>query len=152
MKNLTNELKAKLLGVKSVEEVIGVLQADGQEISAEDAAHLWEELTRQKAQDGQELSLDELDSVSGGASMNWATDGCASTVEYGSWCDSNDNCIIWSVTYDFQPTGRKCPNCGMSMYLQNTAKIGGDNVEQYKCKVCGSIVSETTGSQGDHVR
>ena len=38
MLHLTNELKAKLLAAKSAEEVTELLKADGQEITAEDAA------------------------------------------------------------------------------------------------------------------
>ena len=117
---MTNELKSKLLAAQSAEEVAALVKADGQEITAEDAGHLWEEIKKCREQDGRQLSLDELESVSGGADRNWVTDGCAATMEYGSWCDSNDKCIVWDVTYEFQPTGHLCPNCGKNMYQQNT--------------------------------
>ena len=141
---MTNELKSKLLAAQSAEEVAALVKADGQEITAEDAGHLWEEIKKCREQDGRQLSLDELESVSGGADRNWVTDGCAATVEYGSWCDSNDKCIVWDVTYEFQPTGHLCPNCGKNMYQQNTIYLGGDEYEdQYRCKYCGCIKSET---------
>ena len=99
---------------------------------------------RPKRQTDKELSLDELEAVSGGADRNWVTDGCAATVEYGSWCDSNDKCIVWDVTYEFQPTGHLCPNCGKNMYQQNSISLGGGKYEdQYRCKYCGCITSET---------
>lgn len=141
---MTNELKSKLLAAQSAEEVAALVKADGQEITAEDAGHLWEEIKKCREQDGRQLSLDELESVSGGADRNWVTDGCAATVNYGSWCGSNDRCIVWDVTYDFQPTPTLCPNCGKNMYLQNTIHLKGLEYEdQYRCKFCGCVKSDT---------
>ena len=143
MLNITKELKAKLLAAKSEEKAAELLKADGQETPPEVAARLWEEIKKGKEQDGRELSLDELEAVSGGADRNWVTDGCAATVEYGSWCGSNDKCIYWDVTYDFQPTGHLCPNCGKNMYQQNTIYHGDNQYEdQYRCKYCGCIKSD----------
>ena len=139
---MTNELKSKLLAAQSAEEVAALVKADGQEITAEDAGHLWEEIKKCREQDGRQLSLDELESVSGGADRNWVTDGCAATVNYGSWCGSNDRCIVWDVTYDFEPTSTLCPNCGKNMYLQNTIKHSSTEYEeQYRCKFCGCITT-----------
>lgn len=141
MLNITDELKAKLLAAQSTGEVTELIKSAGQEITAEEAAVLFEKAQEQKK--NKELSVDELEAVSGGADRNWVTDGCAATVEYGSYCGSNDRCIIWDVTYDFQPTGYLCPNCGKNMYKQNTIYHGGDKYEdQYRCKFCGSIKSE----------
>ena len=138
MLNITNELKAKLLAAKSAEEVTELVKAAGQEITAEDAAHIWEEISRKREQDGKELSLDELEAVSGGADRNWATQGCAATVEYGSWCDSNDYCSIWDVTYDNPPLGSKCPNCGTSLYRSYEIDYPYMREVAYKrCKNCG---------------
>jgi len=115
---------------------------DGQTVTPEDIAHLWDEISSYRKV--KELSLDELEAVSGGADRNWVTEGCAATVEYGSWCDSNDRCIYWDVTYDFQPTPTLCPNCGKNMYLQNTIHLGGLEYEdQYRCKFCGCVKSDT---------
>ena len=143
MITITKDLKAKLLAAQSEEELAALVKADGQEITAEEAEKLWKEITGKRAQDGRELSLDELEAVSGGADRNWATEGCAGTVEYGSWCDSNDKCIVWDVTYDFQPTGHLCPNCGKNMYKQNTIYLRENKYEdQYRCKYCGCITRE----------
>ena len=119
-----------------------IVRAAGEEITAEEAAQLFEKAQAKKTD--KELSLDELEAVSGGADRNWVTDGCAATVEYGSWCDSNDRCFYWDVTYDFQPTSALCPNCGKNMYLQNSISLGGGKYEdQYRCKFCGCVKSDT---------
>ena len=136
------ELKKMTLAAASAEEVMEIVQAAGEEITAEEAAQLFEKAQAKKTD--KELSLDELEAVSGGADRNWVTDGCAATVEYGSWCDSNDRCIYWDVTYDFQPTSTLCPNCGKNMYLQNTIHLKGLEYEdQYRCKFCGCVESDT---------
>ena len=136
------ELKKKALEAASAEEIMEILKAAGEEITAEEAAQLFEKAQAKKTD--KELSLDELEAVSGGADRNWVTDGCAATVEYGSWCDSNDRCIYWDVTYDFQPTSTLCPNCGKNMYLQNTIHLSGLEYEnQYRCKFCGCVISDT---------
>ena len=71
MLNITNELKAKLLAAKSAEEVAELLKADGQEITPEDAAKLWEEIERTS----RELTKEHLSEVTGGAGMKGDKDG-----------------------------------------------------------------------------
>ena len=66
------------------------------------AGQIWNEISSHRKD--KELSLDELEAVSGGADRDWLTSGCAATVEPGSWCDSNDMCHVWDVTYDHIPT------------------------------------------------
>ena len=111
MLNITNELKGKLLAAKSAEEAAALLKAQGQEITAEDAAQLWQEITKRREQDSTELSPDEMEAVSGGADRDWETDGCAATVEPGSHCSSDDWCSIWDVTYSNMPfRTSKCCN------------------------------------------
>ena len=145
------ELKKKTLAAASAEEIMEILKAAGEEITAEEAAQLFEKVQAKKT--GKELSLDEMEAVSGGADRNWVTDGCAATVEYGSRCDSNDKCIYWDVTYDFQPTSTLCPNCGQNMYLQNTINHSSTEFEeQYRCKFCGCITSRTYGDNSSKAR
>ena len=141
MINISNELKAKLLAAKSVEEVTELVKADGQEITEEEAAHLWEEITRKRAQDGKELSLDELEAVSGGWDRDWAKDGCAATVEPGSVCWSDDACTFSDVIYGNAPLKFTCPQCGMWFYKVKLAD-GLYIVTQYRCKRCGYIKEE----------
>ena len=141
MENNREELKKKTLAAASAEEIMEIMKAAGEEITAEEAAQFFEKAQAKKTD--KELSLDELEAVSGGADRNWVTDGCAATVEYRSWCDSNDKCIVWDVTYEFQPTGHLCPNCGKNMYQQNTISLGDNQYEdQYRCKYCGCIKSD----------
>ena len=134
------ELKKKTLAAASAEEVMEIMKAAGKEITAEEAAQLFEKVQAQKMD--KELSLDELEAVSGGEDRNWVTEGCAATVEYGSHCGSDDRCIYWDVTYDFEPTSTLCPNCRKNMYLQNTIKHSSTEFEeQYRCKFCGCITT-----------
>ena len=145
------ELKKKTLAAASAEEIMEIMKAAGEEITAEAAAQLFEKAQAKKT--GKELSLDEMEAVSGGADRNWVTDGCAATVEYGSRCDSNDQCIYWDVTYDFQPTSTLCPNCGQNMYLQNTINHSSTKYEeQYRCKFCGCIISRTYADNSSKAR
>lgn len=74
-------------------------------------------------------------------------------MEYGSWCGSNDKCMVLDVTYDFQPTEHLCPNCGKNMYKQNTISLGKNKHEdQYRCKYCGCIISEIFYNKSAHAR
>ena len=82
---------------------------------------------------GQEISDEELDAVSGGAKRDWLTDGCAATVEPGSWCWSDDSCFVFDVTYIHDPM-EKCPKCHGMMYLY---KNEGEGFFLEKCQSCG---------------
>ena len=142
---MTNELKSKLLAAQSAEEVAALVKADGQEITAEEAEHIFKKAQEKKAD--KELSLDELDAVSGGEDRDWVLDGCAATVEYGSHCGSNDMCYKIDVTYDHEPTSYLCPNCGQHMYhheKEYTGNLGSGPIYKnwYRCKFCGCIQSE----------
>lgn len=90
----------------------------------------------------QALSLDELEAVSGGADRDWPKDGCAATVEYDSWCGSNDYCNRWDVTYRHAPTKLVCPLCGNSLYLEKTEHDSRDNdeINYYRCR-CGYLLT-----------
>ena len=144
MLNITNELKKKLSTAQSAEEAAELVKADGQEITAEEAGHLWEEITKRREQDGQELSLDELEAVSGGADRDWRKHGCAATVEPGSSCFSNDFCYLIDVTYSNPPTsklgggsGKKvgtCPKCGGYLCFDSWTADG--KTGKVYCRVC----------------
>jgi rubrerythrin len=144
--NITNELKTKLLAAGNAAEAAEIMKAQGQEITREEAELLFEEIGKYRVQDGMELDLDELEAVSGG-NRNWVTEGCAGTVEFGSHCRSNDNCWLFTVNYDYEPTDHICPNCEQHMYFQNKIKEGPVTEWQYRCKFCGCIVVE---QENDH--
>ena len=92
------ELKKKTLAAASAEEVMEIVRAAGEEITAEEAKQFFE--TLKKSQADQELSLDELEAVSGGQKWgngvwvrDYSTEGCAATVEPSSNCWGTDgNC------------------------------------------------------------
>ena len=144
MQNITDELKAKLLAAKSAEEAAELLKADGQELTAESAARLWEEITRKRAQEDAALSLDELEAVSGGA-RDWYIEGCAATVEDGSDCWGTDACESFYVTYERFDAAMKCPAYpGKHLYetLSREPFYGSDGTRYTKmirrCLRCGT--------------
>ena len=142
MLSITNELKAKLLAAKSAEEAAALVKADGQEITAEDAARLLEEIEKQHELEGRELSLDELGAVAGGAIRNrdYLKEGCAATVEPHSTCWGTDGgCLAINIDYTNWPCNTRCPKCGrythsVSSYLN---KDGLWTV--YACPECGEF-------------
>ena len=85
-----------------------------------------------KIQQAHQLSLDELEAVSGGSDRNWLTDGCSATVEIGSWCWSDDTCIRYDVTYDNLPS-HHCSKCG-GVVVRNLYGYGS---WKYDCIKCG---------------
>ena len=139
MLNITNELKAKLLAAQNAEEVAELVKADGREITAEDAAKLWNEITKCRDQEGKALSPNELEAVSGGVDRDWLTDGCAATVEPGSDCWGTDYCVWLPVTYEHKPVDSICPVCGTYLYLAevNYGRTFSGETYRYRCKTCG---------------
>ena len=119
------------------EEIAGLLKAQGEDEAY--AQRIWKKLQGQK---DQELSLDELEVVSGGADRNWLTDGCAATVEAGSWCGTNDSCVWAYVTYSHPPYKKPCPQCGGQMYHEKTVSENRNyNIHYYKCLRCAHVIS-----------
>jgi len=131
---LTNELKAKLLAVRSAGEAATLLKDAG--VDAPMAERLWTELKHKREANGKELSPEELEAISGGADRDWLTDGCAATVEPGSWCGSNDACWYWDVEYAHEPK-EICPKCGGYLYLEYRHTGLGSMMNHYKCNNCG---------------
>ena len=82
----------------------------------------------------QELSPDEMEAASGGEERDWLTDGCAATVEPGSWCGSNDKCHRWDVIYEHMPTSRSCRRCGLKKVI--IERETGSKIT-YLCQNCG---------------
>ena len=122
------ELKKKAMKAASAEEVMEIVRAAGEEITAEEAKKFFE--TLKKSQADQELSLDELEAVSGGA-RNAATEGCAATVEAGRSCFFTDFCAIAFTMYDVYPVSGTCSQCG-------GAPVYYDDVNGYfVCSRCG---------------
>ena len=113
MAELSVEIIAKLKKANSIEEVTELLKADGQDEN--EAQKIWKELENLRAEEGKELSLDELESVAGGLKhRDWLEDGCAATVEPGSDCWHTDGgCSLVNIKYSNKPSPlAKCPVCG----------------------------------------
>ena len=101
---ITKELKEKLLKANSEEEVKALL---GDQATEEDAAFVWEKLQAKKAEGAlSEVDDDELEAVSGGRSRDLLTEGCAASVERGSFCLLNDSCVFVEVRYKHE--GEAC--------------------------------------------
>ncbi len=135
---LSKELIEKLSKAQSQDEVNELLKAAGCE--EEDAAQIWEELSRKREAGESVLSLEELDAVSGGVDRDWLTEKCAATVEPGSHCWSNDRCYLDEVIYTNPPTSIPCSICGTHLYYVYTDfdSNPSDDVNHYKCPNCGN--------------
>ena len=123
---MEKEIKAKLANAKSLEEAKEILNGHADI----DPERVWEEIERHRSNWNEKLDLDELDAVAGGA-RDYAKEGCAATVEVGSWCWSNDHCMHWDVTYvnlwsvcpDLKPhefVNGKCRRCGITEETANS--------------------------------
>ena len=129
MLNISNELKTKLIEAKSAEEVAEVLQAAGQVATAEEAAHLWEIIKRDRELSSKELSPDELAAFSAGEDRDWLRDGCAATVEGGSDCWGTDGgCLACNIDYSNWPCDLQCPNCGRYVHKVKDIYSYGNSV------------------------
>ena len=135
MTTISKDLEEKIKTAHNVEEAAALLRPSG--VDATLAAKIWNELSAHR--DDKQLSLNELEAISGGANRDWVKDGCAATVEPGSHCGSNDWCWKWDVTYDHNPTSVVCPMCGSYLYVEwtNFATNPNDDVTHYRCKNCG---------------
>ena len=134
MENRNEELRTKVMKAQSADEVADLLREAGTDEAL--AEQIWNEMSSHK--ENEELSLDELNAVSGGADRDWIKDGCAASVEPNSWCKSNDGCWYWDVTYSHEPANVKCPNCGINLYVAKVryATNPSDDETCYKCKNC----------------
>lgn len=139
MSNYSDELVVKLKKAKSLEEVIELLKADGQDIA--EAEKLWGEIKVSIEQDRKELSLDELDAVAGG--RDWLVDGCNATVEPGSNCWGNDGgCTLFHTQYQHMPDKKqRCIYCGAYVcYLGEVMETGSWIIyDKYACRKCGTF-------------
>ena len=132
------ELEKKAIEAASAEEVMEIVRAAGEEITAEEAASFFKAVQERKAD--KELSLDELEAVSGGEVFSfinfgvtfrdYAEEGCAATVEPGSHCWGTDGgCTAVDRYYSHEPIRVKCPDCGVYLY---------ESGDRYgTCIVCG---------------
>ncbi len=134
MTRIPDELKEKIMNAQSAEEVAALLKPSGVDEAL--ATQIWSEISTHR--DDKELSPDELDAIAGGADRDWLTDGCAATVEPGSWCGSNDACHKWDVVYDHKPSKNTCPVCRINLYLDHEEHSSEITI-YYRCIKCGYV-------------
>ena len=144
MGKISGELRAKLMKAQSAEEAAELMK----ELPEADPERVWEEIARHREDAGAELSLEELDAVSGGADRDFMTDGCAATVEAESDCWGTDMCCLFPVTYDHEPSEHKCPRCGGTLCYWDTIWRGISNKARYRCNACHGLFThdEWTGT------
>ena len=126
---VTEEMRALLANTQSAEQVAEVFASAGKKINQKDAKRLSQEIQHHITD--QELSLAELEAVSGGSERNYLEDGCAATVEPGSYCWGTDMCDWVNCTYDNWPASY-CKKCGAVVI--NKGADGG--YWHYECTRC----------------
>ena len=144
---ISKEMKEKLLKAGGEDEVSALL---GEATTEDQAARMWREIQAQR-QTMEEVDDGELEAVSGGniftrpfdpPDRDYEKDGCAASVEYGSWCGSNDACTIYDVTY-----ANKENACLIGVKGHDWGEPWQEMVDRgiyrtsKKCKRCGKVVN-----------
>lgn len=116
------EAEEKVLAAQSAQEVAEIMAAAGHEVSAEEAAKLFEVVEADRAEN--RLDMRELEAVAGGTRgengaepygpwggrINWNLHGCAATVEPDSNCWGTDGgCAHINIEYYNFDYSKKCP-------------------------------------------
>ena len=126
------ELKKQVMNAASAEEIMEFVKAAGEEITAEEAAQLFEKVQARKTE--RELSLDELEAVSGGADRDWLTEGCANLTTTSYCWTGLDYCDLWDVTYTHEPFAYPCRYCGRDNAMYQASDTG--YTDGLSCKFC----------------
>lgn len=131
------EIEKQLLQTKSVDEAKTLLAENGISLSDKEADEMYKKIEEQAPDFSKEVSLDELDAVSGGwfGFRNYKEKGCAATVELGSSCWGTDgDCAFVNVSYTHGPE-KRCDKCGGTMI--NDRDMTGISGYILKCQKCG---------------
>lgn len=125
------------MNAENSEEVQQILKQNGYEVSSE-RSRIILEIAKEHAE-SEQLSMDELSAVSGGAeTRDYATQGCAATVENGSRCWGTDGgCWSANIDYDHEPMTRACPRCGAHTFYMAKQDYYSDLRSMYGCRNCG---------------
>lgn len=137
-----DDLIQQLMNAETAEEIQQILIQNGYEISDERSEFIKEVV--KASSEYKSLSMDELSSVSGGATTerDYATAGCAATVEPDSHCWGTDGgCFAVNVDYDHYPLGCACPRCGAHTFYIAKKDPRNDIHSMYACRTCGLYAS-----------
>ena len=140
------ELEKKAIEAASAEEVMEIVRAAGEEITAEEAKQFFEKVQERKTDKA--LSLDELDAVTGGEEFSlvrwgitfrdYSQEGCAATVEPGSDCWGTDGgCDLCNIEYTNLPNCN-CFKCGRYSAIR-TAYCSYLWTTTVQCRYCGEV-------------
>ena len=135
MIKITEEMEQKLRQAETLEDVKQILSEGKYKFTPDQIEQVYNELQQKYRGKDEELSLDELEMVSGGKDLNWIEDGCYATVEGSSWCGRNDKCEWLWTTYDYAPVKYKCVDCGVWLH-----EIYDDSYI-ISCHICGRMYS-----------
>ena len=97
-----------------------------------EAEQLFEKVQARKTE--RELSLDELEAVSGGADRDWLTEGCANLTTTSYCWTGLDYCDLWDVTYTHEPFAYPCRYCGRDNAMYQASDTG--YTDGLSCKFC----------------
>ena len=119
------DLIQQLMNAETAEEIQQILIQNGYENSDERSEFIKEVV--KASSEYKSLSMDELSSVSGGATTerDYATAGCAATVEPDSHCWGTDGgCFAVYIDYDHYPLGCAYPRCGAhTFYIAKKIRV-----------------------------
>ena len=135
---ITKELREKLLTANSEEEVKALL---GDEVTAADAAFVWEKLQAKKDEGALEaLDDDELEAVSGGyeEAANGHEVGCDTIFWYSDWKEANEKCCAENSEGGWYHDFKKVREFYRGYVL----------LFDMKCKYCGYTKTINPGFQG----
>ena len=140
---ITKGKKEELLKAVSEEEVRAILGKDAEE---EQTERIWNEIRNHR--DLEKLDDDELEAVNGGSlsdflssiyyDRDYLKEGCAATVEYGSFCASNDACLCWDVVYENDDEACVYGVKGHDWTVEvRYDRYAAAQAEEWTCKRCG---------------
>ena len=133
-KVLSDEALKARLADKTPAQAVELAAELGYEVTDEELIAAEKELRRQSSPEVVELDLDDMDKAAGGR-RDWAAQGCAATVEEGSWCWGSDFCFLANVTYIHRPTSIKCPSCGGSFDAAKIKELERINAKHERASV-----------------
>ncbi len=133
----TKDFENQIMEAQSAKEIQKILKEHDLDYDLSQAESIFS--AKQKLSVREEMSEDELSAVSGGAqSRDYATEGCAATVEWGSDCWGTDGgCIAINISYSHKPFNVPCPRCGAYTFYMAEQDKYSDCDSMYGCRTCG---------------